>query len=139
MQKNKEKEFDAFVQKRMKKEGLEKPSFDFTTTLLNRIEMQSVQNRGLAYQPLISKSAWYIMAAITLSVLAFLVFGNLNLETGWLPQITLQKLGEIDLIGKLPKIAISDTYVYAFSGLAFFMGIQIYLVKKHFDNRYNLD
>lgn len=136
MQKNKEKEFDAFIQKRIKEEGLESPSNDFTASVLNNIALNSAQNLTLVYKPLISKSTWYTMAVVIVGILCLVVFGNFNLEVDWLPQITMQKLGELDLMGKLPKIAISDTYVYAFIGLAFFMGIQVYLLKNHFEKRY---
>jgi len=132
MKGNRENDFDAFVQKRIKAEALEQPPKDFTVSVVERIEMESKASVLMNYKPLISKYTWLTLSAIILGLLCFLVFGNLAIETAWLPEIAIQNTKLLNLSEHLPKLALSNTYVYAFIGLAFFMGIQVYILKNHF-------
>lgn len=136
MKKNSGNRFDAFVQERIKKEGLEKPLPDFTKKVLSRIEAGTNVVSAKNDTPLISKPVWLAIIVVLLVVFYVLLFGNLSMDmTGW-PQLTLQKISELNLFGNLPQLIISDTYIYAFIGLALFMGVQVYLLKNHFDKRY---
>jgi hypothetical protein len=136
MQENNEIKFDAIVRRQIKKEGLESPSSDFTQSVLSKIEGEHLVVSDINNKPLISKPIWYALSALLIGGFVFLIFGDFASDVIWLPQISLQKIFELNLFGQLPQLTVSDTYVYAFIGLALFMGVQVYLLKNHFDKRY---
>ncbi len=136
MQENNEIKFDAFVRRQIKEEGLERPSPDFTQSVLSKIEGEHVVVSDKDHKPLISKTIWRALSVLLIGGFVFLIFGDFASDVTWLPQITLQRIFELNLFGRLPQLTVSDTYVYAFIGLALFMGVQVYLLKNHFDKRY---
>jgi len=139
MQDDKKTKFDQFIQDRIKEEGLEKPSLNFTNSIISKIETQKEHSEVTVYKPLIPKNIWYSGAAIVIAIFTYLVYGNIDMEFNWLPEKKMQAFGQLNLAERLPNFNISSIYIYAFIGLAFFVGVQIYLLKNHFDKRYYLD
>ncbi|MGB5497581.1 MAG: hypothetical protein WBM77_01475 [Maribacter sp.] len=139
MQDDKKTKFDQFIQDRIKEEGLEKPSLNFTDTVISKIETLKEHSEVTVYKPLIPKNIWYSGAAILIMIFSYLVYGNIDMEFIWLPEMKMQQIGQLNLTERLPDFNISSIYVYAFIGLAFFVGVQVYLLKTHFDKRYYLD
>lgn len=137
--KDNSKKIDGFIQKRMKAEGLEAPSMNFTNAIISKIESEKRANLVLSYKPLITNKVWYILGTILFGVLGFLFYGDTVLQYNWWPEKTLLQLGKLDLLKKMPEISVSNIYIYAFVGLAFFVGLQIVLLKNHFNKRYFLD
>ena len=138
MEENNDSRFDAFVKEQIKKDGLEQPSLDFTKNVLLQIGEQSTSVVGKGYQPLISKPVWWSLACAFIAIFGYVVFGDFGSEPDKFSVLLFQKIGEFNLLGGLSDIVISNTYVYAFVGLAIFMGVQIYLLKNHFDKRYSM-
>ncbi|MCP4975412.1 MAG: hypothetical protein GY931_04560 [Maribacter sp.] len=138
MQEDKQPRFDIFIQNRIKEEGLEKPSTNFTKSVIAKIETQKGYSRVLDYKPLISNRVWYAVAVLVISIFSYLIYGNSAIEINWLPDVNVQQFEQLNLMDRLPNFSVSNIYVYAFVGLAFFVGLQVYLLKKHFDSRYNL-
>ncbi len=139
MQDDKKTKFDQFIQDRIMKEGLEKPSMNFTNSVISKIETLKVHSGVMDYKPLIPKYMWYSIAAIVIGIFCYLIFGNIALEFNWLPEMKMQQIGKLNLVERLPHLNISNIFVYAFIGLAFFVGIQVYLLKTHFEKTYYLD
>jgi len=139
MQDDKKSKFDQFIQKRIKEEGLEKPSLNFTNTVISKIETQKEHSKVTVYKPLISKKVWYAGAVIIIGIFSYLIYGNIAVEFNWLPEMKMQQIGQLILLERFPNFNISNIYVYAFIGLAFFMAVQVYLLKNHFDKRYSLN
>lgn len=139
MQDDKKTKFDQFIQERIKEEGLEKPSLNFTNTVISKIETLKEHSEVTVYKPLIPKNIWYSGAAIVIAIFSYLVYGNIDIEFNWLPEMKMQQISQLNLLDRLPSINISNIYVYAFIGLAFFVGVQVYLLKNHFNKRYSLD
>lgn len=139
MQDDKKTKFDQFIKDRIKEEGLEKPSLNFTNTIISKIETLKEQSEVTLYKPLIPKNIWYSGAAIVIMIFSYLVYGNSDMEFIWLPEMKIQQIGQLNLAERLADFNISNIYVYAFIGLAFFVGVQVYLLKNHFDKRYYLD
>jgi len=139
MQKDKNLNFDEFIKKRVKSEGLETPSMNFTNTIISNIEAQSVLSKEIYGKPLIPKYLWYSGAVMLLLLFSYLIYGNIDVSLSWIPEGKLQQIGQLNLLDKLPNFNVSSIYVYAFVGLAFFVGIQIYLLKSHFDKRFSLN
>ena len=139
MQDDKKTKFDQFIQDRIKEEGLEKPSLNFTNTVISKIETLKEHSEVTVYKPLIPKNIWYSGAAIVIMIFSYLLYGNIDMEFIWLPEMKMQQISQLNLAERLPNFNISSIYVYAFIGLAFFVGVQVYLLKNHFDKRYYLD
>ena len=139
MQDDKKTKFDQFIQDRIKKEGLEKPSLNFTNIVISKIETLKEHSEVTVYKPLIPKNIWYSGAAIVIAIFSYLVYGNIDLEFNWLPEVKMQQISQLNLLDRLPNFNISSIYVYAFIGLAFFVGVQVYLLKNHFNKRYYLE
>ena len=133
------KKMDGFIQKRMKAEGLEHPSLNFTNAIISKIEAEKGPRQVLAYKPLIAKKVWYGLGALLIGIFGFLFYGNTVTQFNWWSEKTLLEFGKLDLLEKMPKFSVSDIYIYAFVGMAFFVGLQIVLLKNHFNKRYYLD
>ena len=139
MQDDKKTKFDQFIQNRIKEEGLEKPSLNFTNSVISKIETLNELSEVTVYKPLIPKNIWFSGAAIVIVIFSYLVYGNIDMEFNWLPEMKMQQFGQLNLLDRLPSFNISNIYVYAFIGLAFFVGVQVYLLNNHFNKRYSLD
>ena len=138
MQEDSQTKFEQLIQKRIKEEGLEKPSLNFTHSVISKIESQKVNSAVTDYKPLIPKKVWYAGAAIIIGIFSYLIYGDIAVEFNWLPEMKIQQIGQLNLIERLPSFTISSIYVYAFIGLAFFVGVQVFLLKNYFDKRYYL-
>lgn len=139
MEDNKNKKLDAFIRKVVKEVGVEKPAEDFTVSVLSKIELIAKKN-SVQYAPIFSKSTWVVIAFLVLIVFAYVIFTNSAIETaGWLNILKLNKFTAFNSSLKMPELFISNAYVYGCVGLAFFVGIQVFLLKRHFEKRYTLD
>lgn len=136
MEENKDKQLDDFVKKVVKNIGLETPSDHFTQSIMSKIAAQKENSTVTIYKPLISKTGWLVLAAITLFLFAFIIFGNLDLNVGWLPSIDQVASYKIDFFDTLKQLNLPNTLVYGLMGLTFFIYVQIIFLKKHLENRY---
>ena len=139
MREDKQPKFDEFIQKRIKEEGLEKPSLNFTNAVISKIDILKEHSGVTVYKPLIPKNIWFSGAAIVIISFSYLVYGDIAMEFNWLPEMKMEQIGQLNLVERLPNLNISNIYVYAFIGLAFFVGVQVYLLKSHFNKRYYLE
>jgi len=138
MRDNEEKSLDDFIKRILNETGLEKPTKDFTTSVLSEIELIARKNT-MKYTPIISKSMWVCIVFLTIVLFTFIIFSNPTIETsGWLSILKLNELTAFNTSLKMPELFISNTYVYACVGLAFFVGIQAFVLKQHFDKRYSM-
>ncbi len=138
MEENKEKELDIFVKRVVDEIGLEQPSIDFTKSVLSKIQSETKKS-AISYKPLISKSAWVVLATIVFGIFLYVIFGNPRMEINSPAFSVLNKLAAFDFSVEIPYRSVSNIYVYGFLGLTFFMGIQIFVLKHHFDKRYSLN
>ncbi|EAQ99846.1 hypothetical protein [Maribacter sp. HTCC2170] len=136
MQEDSQTKYDEFILKRIKEEGLEKPSLHFTNAVISKIEAQKVFNVEFDNKPLIPKYFWYTGAAIVVLLFSYLIYGKVDMGINWIPEERIEQLEHLRLLERLPSIDVSNSYVYAFIGLAFFVGVQVYMLKTHFDKRY---
>jgi len=133
MDSNADKKLDEFTEKLMKDFSLETPSFDFTTRVMSDVEALS-NSKATEYTPLISKRIWALLSICVLAVLAYLFFGDVEVESAWL--LSLQEdltpnFGSLNL----PDFQVSNVLLYSVVGFTFFISIQILLLKNHFSKR----
>ncbi|MBD0779021.1 hypothetical protein HPE56_14565 [Maribacter sp. ANRC-HE7] len=128
--------FDGFVRKNIKEDGLEQPSLNFTNAIRSKIEEEKKAKQILVYTPLIKSGVWYAMGAILIGGIGVVFYGGNVVKSNWWPEKILEQWSKVDLSNSIPEFPVSDIYVYAFVGLAFFVCLQIVVLKAHFAKHY---
>lgn len=128
---NKEtKNIDDLVKKMMASTSLEKPSLNFTDTVMSQIYALNT-SKTFVYKPLISKSVWVFIAIGFVAVIFFVVFMSSSEPSGWLKVLN-NTLSDL----KFTSFKISKTAAYAFILLGLMVCVQVSLLKYHIDKRY---
>lgn len=128
---NKEtKNIDDLVKKMMASTSPEKPSLNFTDTVMSQIYALNT-SKAFVYKPLISKSAWVFIAIGFVAVIFFVVFISSSEPSGWLKVLN-NTLSDL----KFTSFKISKTAAYAFILLGLMVCVQVSLLKHHIDKRY---
>lgn len=138
MEDNKDKQLDGFIKKIVKSAGIETPSDGFTQNIMSKIVAQEEKITTIEYKPLISKTSWFVLAAFAVFLFTFIIFGNIDLNISWLPGIDQLAPNKVGFLDFLSQIHLPSTLVYGLSGLALFIYVQIFFLKKHLENRYTL-
>lgn len=137
MDKETDKQLDKFTGKILKDFPRETPSFDFTTKVMDKVDVLS-SAQVIEYKPLISKKIWAVVALSVIGVFCYFVFGDVQFENPALLSKALNFMPNFDSLA-LPDYKVSNVFLYAFIGLAFFISIQTFLLKNHFDKRFVMD
>ena len=138
MEENRDKELDAFIKKIVNEVGLEKPSVNFTDAVLSKVQV-AVLKGSTGYTPLISKSAWFIMAVSTVAVIVYMIFGDATIEIPWVSSLIQSIPTDNSFFNAFSNVKISETFLFATVGLTIFIGIQIFLLKHQFEKHYVLE
>ena len=72
---------DPYIKSLFEEAGMEAPSSRFTSNIIEAINKQSPAS-AIAYNPVISRSAWLIMAFIGMAAFFYLLFVNPSGEKG---------------------------------------------------------
>lgn len=131
------KELDNFIRKSMNEVGVENPSVDFTNLVMSKIKVDSETNSVFMYQPLISKKTWFIIITLVTTIFAYVIFSLPNTEATWLSVVQWNKLTSFNLMGSIPNISVSSTFIYSILAVVFFVWVQILFLKKRVDKAYN--
>ncbi len=125
-----DKHIEALIDKLMTSDALEKPSFDFTETVMSKIDALETTS-SVVYKPLISKKAWLTIGIAAIVLIGFFVF-NQRTEGGSL-------LDKYNLAFEFKNplehlnFNFSKTMVYAVGLLAVMLFIQIPVLKHYFN------
>lgn len=130
------KELNDFVRKSIQEAGLENPSLDFTNLVMSKINVEEEKSVVFEYKPLLSKSAWFVIISIVVSIFGYVTFGLPEKESTWIWFSELNVLTSFNVIGSIPKIPVSKTILYGIMAVTFFGCLQIVLLKKRVDNVY---
>jgi hypothetical protein len=136
MKENRNKELDDFVRKVVKEAGLEKPSLNFTETLLSKIDASGPIVDATLYKPLISKMGWGITSLIIVGLCALAVFGKVDTPIVLLDKISLITYAKDSFLDAVRPLELSDTMSYSILIFLVFIMIQIALLKYRLDRRY---
>jgi len=134
MKTNPDKELEEIVDKLMNETSLEKPSPDFTAKVMFQVY---AANTGTAtvYKPLISKRTWFVIFAIILVLLVFIISKG-NAQSGtWLNLIN---IGEINnkIINSYTGFKFSAITIYSVVLSTIMLLIQIIFLKYNFNKRF---
>ena len=134
MNDNIDKHIEKLVDKTMKKTSLESPSFDFTNTVMaqvNALERSTVTT----YKPLISKPMWFVIFAVGLMIVMYILFGMTSTESGWLNFIDLSVLTDNRYSNALSGFKVSKTVMYGVILFGIMLFVQVPILKHYFDKR----
>ena len=132
-------ELDAFAKKHIKSIEKEKPSMDFTASVMQTIlKAQSVTK--FTYEPLISKKVWFLILTAVIS-LFFIplersnrsqeLWDKVDLSVDFSLFETAQFSGFLDSL----NFSLSSSSTYAMLLCAMMLGVQVVVLKNYFSNK----
>ncbi|MBT8322345.1 MAG: hypothetical protein KJO94_02605 [Eudoraea sp.] len=137
MKKSEDKNWERFVDKAMKEATLESPAADFTDKVMLSIESRQAQQTTVAYQPLISRTTWIVIATITFGLLGWTVVTGTSFELSWIP--ALNDYFSISTAWEGIKFpSLNYTSLYSLGAFALFVCVQLFVMKRRFDHRFKL-
>lgn len=134
MEDNKNKELESLIDSIMKSDSLESPSKDFTSNVMQHIDVLE-NKRALVYKPLISKKTWVLLTILLLSIIGYGFYGSDSTSESWLGSINWNVLLDNSLLNQIGEFSISTTLIYAVVFLGIMLGIQIPLLNNHLNKK----
>lgn len=132
MKENADKYLDDLSRKVIGKSALERPSLDFTQSVMSQVE--AISNSSITtYKPLISKSVWLVITLLATSGVVYILFGAQS-KSLWLQQLNLEHY--ISFSNWIPSLEVSQTTVYVAVLYAIMFCIQIPLLKHQLNQRF---
>lgn len=135
MEKHLNKKLDDITNKMMKDVDVEKPSIDFSASLMQKIHELDAKKTA-SYKPLISKPVWACIAIAFVAVLYFIVSNSDSANSGWLHTLDFSVITNNEITNGLSTITLPKTFVYAIGLLGIMLCVQIPFLKHHFDKRF---
>jgi len=129
------KQIERLVDKMMKHDSLQKPSSDFTANIMAQVEALGT-SKSIAYKPLISKPVWVLIGLGVLAIVGYAMTGTTTTENTWMPEWNLDSLYSNSLTNTLSKLKFSSITMYAVVFFALMLGIQIPLLKRQHDKKW---
>lgn len=120
---------DKLVHQLINEAGLENPSAEFFSNVMDKIETQKA-SQSIAYKPLISVKMWMLLISITIVSIVLLMYFPIINSSSFFQFPSLSSLSF-----KLPEIHLSKTAIYGIGFLSLFL-IQIPFLKKQIDQRF---
>ena len=108
MDKKVNEQIERFTDKLMKETVLEKPSMDFTSQVMLKVNVLS-QSEITTYKPLISKRMWTIISVIAVGALVYLFFYGTN-KSSLLASFDLSILSDNKLSNAISSFKFSKTH-----------------------------
>jgi len=126
------KHIDKITKNIIKDAGLHQPSTNFLSNVMEAIETQSV-SQAIVYKPLISKTTWILLFALTALIVVLLFIFPVFSETPLFGQFTIPE--EFNFKFNLPEMKLSKTAIYGVGFLSLFL-LQIPFLKRQLNNSY---
>ena len=129
-----DKHIEKLVDKTMKKASLDSPSFDFTNTVMAQVNALE-QSTVTTYKPLISKPMWFVIFAVGLMIVMYILFGMTSTESGLLNSMDLSVLTDNRYSNALSGFKVSKTVMYGVVLFGIMLFVQVPILKHYFDKR----
>lgn len=127
-------EIDAFAKKYVKEIPTETPSVDFTKNLMQSIAQLQTVKSTIAYKPLISKKAWFVVISAIIAVL-FIPFSSSEKAFFTLPELDFSFLEKLNFSGLFQNVNVSSTTFTIALVFGLLLSIQIIYLKGFFEKR----
>lgn len=128
-------ELDAFAKKYVKEIEQEKPSADFTASLMKTILAES-KSKVFKTKALISKKGWAIIVGcmLTIVLVSLKTSKESLIQT---PEFNFSFLDKIQIPEFLSAVSLSNTVLYAIFFFGLMILAQVVFLKKHFNKRFD--
>lgn len=137
MEENKNKSLESLVDSILKQDRLESPSKDFTSKVMQHIEVLQ-EKKAIVYKPLISKQVWAILGVVLIVVLVYGFYGTDSTSESWIDTINWNILVDNSILNQLGKLNFSNTLLYALAFFGLMLGIQIPILKHYFNQQFKV-
>ena len=137
MEENKNKVLESFVDSIMRKDSLESPSQDFTSKVIQHLEVLQ-EKKTIVYKPLISKQVWAIIGVVLVVILGYGFYGTDSTSESWIDAINWNVLIDNNLLSQLGKLNFSSTLLYALVFFGLMLCIQIPILKNYFNQQFKV-
>ena len=137
MEKHLNKKIEDVTDRMMQNIGVEKPSVDFTASLMQNIHTLDTK-KVTSYKPLISKPIWAGLAIAFIAVIYFIVSTNDTTSSGWINSLDFSVLTNNKLTNGLSSFSLPKTMAYAIGLFGIMLCVQIPFLKHHFDKRFQV-
>lgn len=134
MKMDENKYIEKLVDRIMKDQSLESPSFDFTSKVMAQVIVTKT-SEVKAYKPLISKPVWIGIIGSSILLAAYNMFYGNQQSNGWFVKLDFNSFYSFQ-IGEMFHFSKVATYSIVLGTLLFF--IQIPLLKNYFNSKYSL-
>ena len=127
-----EKQFnreDRLIKKLLNEAGTEKPSADFKSKIMMKVEARNVPIKP--YAPLISKSVWFALGGVLIAAMIGLYI--INSEQAFSFEYNFDYLNSV----RIPAIDLSRTMQIAIAFIALFF-LEVPFLKRFLDREYRL-
>lgn len=137
MEESKNKSLESLVDSILKQDRLESPSKDFTSKVMQHIEVLQ-EKKAIVYKPLISKQVWAILGVVLIVVLVYGFYGTDSTSESWIDTINWNILVDNSILNQLGKLNFSNTLLYALVFFGLMLGIQIPILKNYFNQQFKV-
>ncbi|GAA3598113.1 hypothetical protein Q4Q39_19620 [Flavivirga amylovorans] len=134
MKENADKYLDSLAKKVIKEASLERPSFNFTASVMSQVTELS-NNTITVYKPLISKTGWIVISIVFLALIIYMLLGIQEEPVSWFDSLDLSVLSDNKILNLFSGFSIPKTLIYAVVLFGLMFCIQIPLLKSHFNQR----
>ena len=126
-------ELDAFAKKYVKEIPQEKPSIDFTASLMQNILAES-KSSVFTPKALISKKGWFLIIGLLLVAL-FVPFKQMKETSIKVPKLDFSFLDKIQIPNLFESFSVSDTVLYSVFFFGLMIMVQVVFLKGYFEKR----
>ncbi|TYA71355.1 hypothetical protein [Seonamhaeicola marinus] len=127
-----DKYLDELSKEVFKNASIDRPSIDFTASVMSQIS--KLETSTTTYKPLISTKGWLLTALSTVLFIVCIGLSSGSINTSsWFESIDLSNILNIDLVGKLPSLSLSNTFIYAVVLFGVMFAIQVPFLKNYFN------
>ena len=136
MKEQEAEQLENLVAKAMQKTTLETPSFQFTDRVMAAVNAQP-QSIATRYAPLIPKYIWAIIVTSIIGLTGYLWFSVQPTLQIW-PRLSFDFMENNPISKELASFTVSKITVYAVLLLAVMFCVQIAVLKRYFDKRWEV-
>ena len=129
-----EKNIEEFIKFAIKEANIEEPSADFLNKVMNSVILESERSLSKIYKPLISKSAWAVIAVVIISFSFFILTGT-SQNSMKIPNIHSALFDKIASINLFERIHLSDTFTFSFVLFSLLVILQLVVIKNYFNKQ----
>lgn len=131
MNTNEDKHIEKLIDKMMKDQTLEAPSFDFTSKVMNQV-LESKKDSVFTYKPLLSKQTSFIILSIVIGIVIYAVFSNASISEKWTLPIDFSVIYK-NRLSQMLNFSTITTYSTVVGTIMLLL--QVYYLRNHFANR----